>query len=87
VTNSELQEKIRNKIDALAKARGVRVPNVTDDVMLLEAGLLDSASVLELVVWLESLLDTEIDLDQLTLDNFGTITRMVEFLSDPNRAG
>lgn len=84
--DSELQQSIRTKIVQLGQARGLKIANLDSDVLLLEAGLLDSASVLELVVWLEGKLDIEIDLGALTIENFGSVNRMVEFLAAQQRA-
>lgn len=78
--DSELQQSIRTKIIQLGQARGLKIANLDNDVLLLEAGLLDSASVLEMIVWLETKLDIEIDLGALTIENFGSVNRMVEFL-------
>ena len=84
--DSELQQNIRAKIIHLGQARGLKIANLDNDVILLAAGLLDSASVLELVVWLETKLDSEIDLGALTIENFGSVNRMVDFLSAQQRA-
>ena len=79
--DSELQQGIRTKIVQLGQARGLKIASLDNDELLLEAGLLDSASVLELIVWLETMMDLEIDLGALTLENFGSVNRMVEFLA------
>ena len=79
--DSELQQGIRTKIVELGLARGLKIASLDNDELLLEAGLLDSASVLELIVWLETMMDLEIDLGALTLENFGSVSRMVEFLA------
>ncbi|MEO8000009.1 MAG: phosphopantetheine-binding protein [Gemmatimonadaceae bacterium] len=84
--DSELQQSIRTKIIQLGQARGLKIANLDNDVLLLEAGLLDSASVLEMIVWLETKLDIEIDLGALTIENFGSVNRMVEFLAAMQRA-
>jgi hypothetical protein len=57
-----------------------RASGIGHDDGLLEKGLLDSASVL--LVWLETQLNIELDQDELSLNNFGSITRMTEFLSN-----
>ena len=84
--DSELQQGIRTKIVQLGHARGLKIASLDNDELLLEAGLLDSASVLELIVWLETMMDLEIDLGALTLENFGSVNRMVEFLAAHRRA-
>ena len=80
MTDSELKDKIRGKVVDLARARGVKLGNIPNDALLIDAGSLDSASVIELVVWIEGLFDTELDFDQLTRENFGSIDHIVEFM-------
>lgn len=76
-----LKSKIRAKVAELAARLGKNSKNMSDDAVLLEQGLLDSASVLELLVWIEVQLDIELDQDELSLDNFGSIQRMATFLA------
>ena len=83
--DSALQQSIRTKIIQLGQARGLGIANLDNDVLLLEAGVLDSASVLELVVWLEATLGVEIDLGALTIENFGSVNRMADFVEADQR--
>jgi len=83
--DSALQQSIRTKIIQLGQARGLGIANLDNDVLLLEAGVLDSASVLELVVWLEATLGVEIDLGALTIENFGSVNRMADFVKADQR--
>ena len=78
---TELRRDIRNKVVELARAMGKKADGIHDDDILLEKGFLDSASVLELLVWLEGETGGELDPDEVSLDNFGSISRMVTFLS------
>ena len=81
-TEAELKQSIRARVGKLAAALGRNASAIADDDTLLEKGYLDSASVLELLVGLETELDIELDQDELSLDNFGSIDRMAEFLSN-----
>jgi acyl carrier protein len=47
---------------------------------LLEAGILDSTAVVELVLWLEETFQLEIDPEALTPNNFATLEAMVTFI-------
>ena len=80
MTDSELRDKIREKVRDLARARGVKMDAVPNNALLIDEGYLDSASVIELIVWIESLFDTELDFDQLTRENFGSIDHIVHFM-------
>ena len=81
-SQQELRQAIRAKVIELAGGLGKSTADLSDDDVLLEKGLLDSASVLELLVWLEGWLDIELDPDGLSLDNFGSIQRMAESVSE-----
>jgi acyl carrier protein len=71
---------IRNKVQELARSLGKNPAGLTDDDILPQIGLLDSASILELIVWVETEFNLEIDQDDLSLDNFGSIRRMTEYI-------
>lgn len=72
---------IRTKVLELARARGVKAGDLRDDEVIPESGLLDSAGIMELIVWYETRFDLEIDQDELTVENFGTVNGMADYLS------
>jgi len=73
-------DEIRHKVQELAKALGHDARGVADDAILPQTGLLDSASILELILWVEARFGLEIDQSELSLDNFGSIRRMTEYI-------
>jgi D-alanine--poly(phosphoribitol) ligase subunit 2 len=75
-----VKDRIRNQVQKLAKGLGRPVREVGDDEVLPASGLLDSASVLELILWVENEFDLEVDQEDLSLDNFGTIRKMAEYI-------
>lgn len=76
----DTKERIRSEVQRLAKALGRPVREVGDDEVLPRIGLLDSASILELILWAENEFGLEIDQEDLSLDNFGTIGKMAEYI-------
>jgi len=52
-----------------------------DDTNLIEAGVIDSMSLLRLIFFLESCYDIEVSLDNLDPDNFRSVRAMETFLS------
>jgi acyl carrier protein len=74
-------DEIREKVLALARARGVRATALRDDEVIPETGLLDSAAIMELIVWYEDRFGLSIDQDDLTIENFGTVNAMADYLS------
>lgn len=71
---------IRRKVQEIAKSLGRDGRRLTDDEVIPETGLLDSAAILELILWVETEFDIPIDQQELSLDNFGTIRRMTTFI-------
>ena len=79
------QESIRSDLGSfLAVKMGIEVPSPEAD--LVEAGLLDSLALVDLLVHLEQSYDTRISLEDLDLDNFRSIARIARFLSSPKRS-
>jgi acyl carrier protein len=62
-----------------AKNRGL-----SDDLPLLESGIIDSLGVLDVVGFLEQTFRIKIDDDELTPDNFANIRRLVAFVESKN---
>jgi acyl carrier protein len=71
---------IRNKVQELVRALGRQSRPIRDDEIIPETGLLDSASILELVMWLETEYDIEIDQADFNLENLGSVERIVRYL-------
>jgi acyl carrier protein len=78
----DIKEQIREKVRQLAKARGFDARNVGDDDILPKTGLLDSGSIVELIVWVESEFAFDIDEDELSIDNFGSIRKMEAYIEE-----
>jgi D-alanine--poly(phosphoribitol) ligase subunit 2 len=71
---------IRAKVQELSRQLGRNPRPISDDEIIPETGLLDSASILELIMWLETEYDVEIDGTEFNLDNLGSIRRIVAYL-------
>ena len=78
---AEIAREIHAKVLELARARGIRVASFADDEVIPETNLLDSAGIMELIVWYETRFDLPVDQDDLTIENFGTVNAMVDYLS------
>jgi D-alanine--poly(phosphoribitol) ligase subunit 2 len=60
--------------------RGREGSALRDNDVIPETGLLDSASLMVLIVWFEETFGVSTELEELTLDNFGTVDLMVDYL-------
>jgi methoxymalonate biosynthesis acyl carrier protein len=65
-----------------AEELGLEVPSSEAD--LVANGLLDSLALVDLLVHLEQRYDTWISLEDLDLDNFRSIARIAQYLSNRN---
>ena len=82
---NSMKTKIKQKIQDLARALGHDASALRDDEVIPQTGLLDSASLMMLIVWYETEFGVSTDDEELTVDNFGTIELMVDYY-DRNRA-
>ena len=77
---SDIKRTIRNRIVEMADRRRIDARNLKDSEVIAETGVLDSAGIIELVIWFETTFGVTIPQSDLTLDNFGTIDGMASYL-------
>ena len=77
---SDPQAAIHAKIVEIARQLGNDASKLRFDEEIPASGLLDSAGLMELMMWFETAYDLIIDQDDLTIANFGTIDAMVAYL-------
>ena len=75
-----IQQTIHAKIVELVRALGRDARRLAPGDDIPASGLLDSPALMELIIWCETEFGIEIDQDQLTLDNFGTIDAMSAYI-------
>jgi methoxymalonate biosynthesis acyl carrier protein len=73
---------IQAELTTLFAKMGLEVPSSEAD--LVANGLLDSLAMVDLLVHLEQMYDTQISLEDLDLDNFRSIVRIAQYLSNRN---
>lgn len=71
---------IRAKVIELAKTLNIDATALGDADIIPAAGYLDSAAILELVVWYEQTYDFPLKQEEINIDNLGSINAMTEFL-------
>jgi len=71
---------IREKVIKLANALGEDASDISDEDIIPATGALDSAAILELVVWFENTYDFPIKQEDINIDNLGSINVMADFL-------
>ena len=71
---------IHNKVIELAKNLGYAVTELDDDDIIPATGYVDSAGILELVVWYENAYDLALSQDEINIDNLGSVNAMTDYL-------
>ena len=69
---------IKEKIVSLAQALGKDATCLADDELISESGGLDSASLLEFVIWIEDYFRIVIEAEDMTIEALGTISNVVD---------
>ena len=77
----DAKARITNKIAELAKELGREAAQFTDVDLISQTGLLDSAALMWLIVWYEEEFGISTEDEELTIDNFGTVQLMVDYLN------
>ena len=72
---------IREKILSLATECGHPDAALDDGAIIPQTGLLNSRAIIELVVWLEDTFDLDLDEDQITVENLGSVNAIAGFLA------
>jgi acyl carrier protein len=73
------RQRIYQKIVELAKQQGNDATSLRFQDSIPDLGVLDSSTLLELIVWFENEFGLEIEPEQLTVENFGTIDAMASY--------
>ncbi|HEX4748787.1 MAG TPA: phosphopantetheine-binding protein [Bryobacteraceae bacterium] len=76
---NDIKKDIRAKVIELAAQLGNNAKSLRDEQEIPATGWLDSAALMELIVWFESNYDLSIDQSEVTLENFGTVNAMAAF--------
>jgi len=63
----------------IAKLIGLDASGLGSDEIIPATGLIDSAGLLELIVWFEQQYAISLDQDEITIDNLGSLSLMADF--------
>ena len=80
MSKDEIKNRIRDKVIELARELGNEAVGIKDDEIIPATGLLDSASILGLVVWYEGAFDMPLTQDEINIDNLGSIELMADYV-------
>jgi D-alanine--poly(phosphoribitol) ligase subunit 2 len=75
-----VKREIHSKVVELAKRLGVDARDLSHTDNIPEKAGLDSAAIMELIVWYEMRFNINVEQDDLTMNNFGTVQAMADYL-------
>jgi acyl carrier protein len=75
-----IKSAVRAKVIELAKNLGMDASDIGDDDIIPATGYVDSAAILELVVWYEDAYQMPLKQEEINIDNLGSINSMTEFV-------
>jgi D-alanine--poly(phosphoribitol) ligase subunit 2 len=77
---TQASDAIRNQVIQIARQLGKDARSLRTDQVIPATGFLDSAGLMELITWYETTYDLNISQDEFTIENFGTVDAMVQYL-------
>jgi D-alanine--poly(phosphoribitol) ligase subunit 2 len=80
IDTATVKREIHGQIVEIARRLGRDARTLGNDEIIPESGVLDSAGIMELVMWYEERYGLTIEQTDLTLDQFGTIDAMAAYL-------
>lgn len=75
-----IKSAVRSKVIELAKNLGMDASDLGDDDIIPATGYVDSAAILELVVWYEGEYDMPLKQEEINIDNLGSVNSMADFV-------
>tara|TARA_B100001964_G_scaffold153632_1_gene168989 strand:- start:243 stop:509 length:267 start_codon:yes stop_codon:yes gene_type:complete len=75
----KMADDIKRMIILLADQYSTLPDRINDDDIILDLGILDSPAIIELLCQYEEKYKFEIEKTEITMDNLGTVNKMVEF--------
>lgn len=87
ISSDEVKAAIRAKVIALSADLGEDASDLVDDEIIPASGYLDSAAIMELVVWLEKTYELKLKEEEINIDNLGSINAMTGFLLRRKQVG
>jgi acyl carrier protein len=76
---NKMADDIKRMIILLADQYSTLPDRINDDDIILDLGILDSPAIIELLCQYEEKYEFEIEKNEITMNNLGTVNKMVEF--------
>ena len=80
IERDSIQAAVRAKVIELANNLGMDASDIGNDDLIPATGYVDSAAILELVVWYEDAYQIPLKQEEINIDNLGSINSMTDFV-------
>ena len=80
IERDSIHAAVRAKVIELAKNLGMDASDIGNDDLIPATGYVDSAAILELVVWYEDAYQMPLRQEEINIDNLGSINSMTDFV-------
>ena len=80
MTNEQVKATILAKVRELAKSLGRDPRSLKTSDTIPSSGALDSAGLMELMIWFEAEFELSIPQEDFTLENFGSVDQMASYV-------
>jgi len=70
---NNIENQIKNKVIELSKESGNNASSITSNEIISNGGYLDSAGIIELVLWIENYFKIQINDEDINIENLGSI--------------
>ena len=77
---NNIKDAVRNEIIKLSAQCGSNASLLLDDEIIPQKGYLDSASIIELVLWIENYFKIRINDEDINIDNLGSVNSITNFV-------
>lgn len=75
-----IETAIKQKLVEICETLGEDASDLTNDELIPASGLIDSAGLLELLMWYEGHFEMPLEPEEITIDNLGSISLMAEYV-------
>ena len=78
--DGEVRQYLTDRYAAELQARGLRPDQISDDVDLLNEGIIDSMGSMELVAFVESAFGIKVEMSEVVVKNFDSVRQLANFV-------
>lgn len=87
MTPDSIKSSVHAKVVQLASQLGRDASKLSDNDVIPQTGLLDSAAIVNLIVWIEDTFQITIEDDEAILENLGAVSSIARFVNAKQGSG